>query len=150
MSQPDTKSVYRERHPVRISINMSTSTKAKLDQILGSRPRSTGMNDLLLEAVDLYLEHQEDIVGSRQHFNRTLQTRLNKLEAELSRLSMLIMFMMANGFASLAQGYINGKHSPQAANGGFYIKAGVESLITDGEQLAEQLRTIQQSMESSK
>jgi hypothetical protein len=146
LDQQNRRTGRREPHPVPISLRMSVSTKAKLDQILDSRPRSVAMNDLLLEAIDLYIDQQDDMLGSRQHFNRTLQARLNSLETHLTQMMMLIMFMMANGFALITQGDISGKRPQQAANSGFYIKSGVQ----DGQKLAEQLRAIQQSLENNK
>jgi len=150
MTDKSMREKTRERHPFPLSVRVTATMKAKLDQILEGRPRSVAMNDLILEALDLYLEQQEDVIGSRLHFNRTLQTRLNKLEAELNRLSMLMIFTMANGFATVMQGAVSGQRSAQTVHGGFYIKSGVESFIAEGSQLAEQLQNIQQSMDSNK
>lgn len=134
----------------RLTVTVTNETRYKLDQILQSRPRSTSMNDILLEAISVYLNEQEDLIGSRQHFNRTFQRSMTQLENEVIRHMNLIVFLTASGLAQLAQLNGNLEQSSTLVNPGWYLKLGVEGMLRDGERLNEQLRAIRNVVDEVK
>jgi Arc/MetJ-type ribon-helix-helix transcriptional regulator len=72
-----TKSVQR-------TIYLTPEIQERLDQLLSKRGREVSQNDLIREALRYYLDNQEDILGSRRHFQKSLQEHVDKLETHLS------------------------------------------------------------------
>jgi Arc/MetJ-type ribon-helix-helix transcriptional regulator len=66
---------------VRRSITMTQEMRDRLALLVSKQPRETTEADLIREAIRLYLDSQADIIGSRRHFQKSLQERLDKLEA---------------------------------------------------------------------
>jgi hypothetical protein len=127
----------------RITVQMSGDTRRKLDQVLKSRPRGVTLSDVVWEAIENYLSGQEDQIGSRQHFSRSLQRRIDQLEARLVNYLNLMVFMEANGFAQVVQSLTDDSSRVQP---GWFIKVGVEGMARDGEKLTNQLRLIEQDL----
>lgn len=81
---------------VRRSITMTQEMRDRLALLVSKQPRDTTEADVIREAVRLYLDNQEDIIGSRKHFQKSLQERLDKLEAGLAfHLNVLIYLLAA-------------------------------------------------------
>ena len=133
----------------RYTVNVGQEVEHKLEQILQSRPRTTSMNDIIREALDLYLNAQEDLIGSRQHFSRSLQRRIGQLETEMTRSLNLIIFLTANGFAQVVHSDPTTGKPSQATLPGWYIRSAIEGLLRDGDKLNEQLRTIQKAADAA-
>ena len=74
---------------------MTPEMRELLAQLASKEPRSTTESDLIREAIRYYLDEQEDIIGSRRHFQKSLQDRLDKLEAALSFHLNILLYMMA-------------------------------------------------------
>lgn len=81
---------------VRRSITMTQEMRDRLALLVSKQSRDTTEADIIREAVRLYLDNQEDIIGSRKHFQKSLQERLDKLEAGLVfHLNVLIYLLAA-------------------------------------------------------
>jgi predicted DNA-binding protein len=81
---------------VRRSITMTQEMRDRLALLVSKHPRDTTEADLIRESVRLYLDNQEDIIGSRKHFQKSLQERLDKLESALAfHLNVLIYLLAA-------------------------------------------------------
>lgn len=81
---------------VRRSITMTQEMRDRLALLISKQPRDTTEADIIREAIRLYLDSQEDIIGSRKHFQKSLQERLDKLEAALAfHFNVLIYLLVA-------------------------------------------------------
>jgi predicted DNA-binding protein len=81
---------------VQRSITMTQEMRDRLALLVSKQPRDTTEADLIREAIRLYLENQEDIIGSRKHFQKSLQDRLDRLESALAfHLNVLIYLLAA-------------------------------------------------------
>lgn len=81
---------------VQRSITMTQEMRDRLALLVSKQPRDTTESDLIREAIRLYLDNQEDIIGSRKHFQKSLQDRLNRLESVLAfHLNVLIYLLAA-------------------------------------------------------
>lgn len=81
---------------VRRSITMTQEMRDRLALLVSKQPRDTTEADLIREAIRLYLDSQADIIGSRRHFQKSLQERLDNLEATLAfHLNVLIYLLAA-------------------------------------------------------
>jgi predicted DNA-binding protein len=81
---------------VRRSITMTQEMQDRLALLVSKQPRDTTEADVIREAVRLYLDNQEDIIGSRKHFQKSLQDRLDRLETAFAfHLNVLIYLLAA-------------------------------------------------------
>lgn len=81
---------------VRRSITMSQEMHDRLTLMVSKQPRDITEAEIIREAVRVYLDNQEDIIGSRKHFQKSLQDRLNGLESTLTfHLNVLLYLLTA-------------------------------------------------------
>ena len=80
---------------VRRSITMTQEMRDRLALLVSKQPRDTTEADIIREAVRLYLDNQEDIIGSRKHFQKSLQERLDKLENALTFHFNVMIYLVA-------------------------------------------------------
>lgn len=81
---------------VQRSITMTQEMRDRLALLVSKQPRDTTEAALIREAIRLYLDNQEDIIGSRKHFQKSLQDRLDTLESAFAfHLNVLIYLLAA-------------------------------------------------------
>lgn len=80
---------------VRRSISMTPEMRDLLAQITAKHGRDVSENDIIRDAIRHYLDQQADVVGSRRHFQRSLQARLDRLESTLTFQMLMLTFLMA-------------------------------------------------------
>ncbi|MDL1899489.1 hypothetical protein FBR02_01830 [Anaerolineae bacterium CFX9] len=80
---------------VRRSISMTPEMRDLLAQITAKHGREVSENDIIRDAIRHYLDQQADVVGSRRHFQRSLQARLDRLESTLTFQMLMLTFLMA-------------------------------------------------------
>lgn len=80
---------------VRRSISMTQEMRDLLAQIVAKRGREVTENDLIRDAIRQYLDDQSDVVGSRRHFQKSLQTRLDRLETTLTFQMHILTYLLA-------------------------------------------------------
>ena len=81
---------------VRRSLTMTSEMHDRLALLVSKHPRDTTEADLIREAIRLYLDNQEDIIGSRKHFQKSLQERLDKLEFTLAFHLNILVYLLAD------------------------------------------------------
>lgn len=81
---------------VRRSLTMTLEMRDRLALLVSKHPRDTSEADLIREAIRLYLDNQEDIIGSRKHFQKSLQERLDKLESGLTFHLTILIYLLAS------------------------------------------------------
>lgn len=80
----------------RRSITMTQEMRDRLALLVSKQKRDTTEADLIREAIRRYLDEQEDLAGSRRHFQKTFQDRLDRLEMALAfHLNVLIYLLAA-------------------------------------------------------
>jgi hypothetical protein len=80
---------------IRRSISMTPEMRDRLQQLASKHPRTIKEADLIREAIRLYLDEQQDIIGSRRHFQKSLQQRLDQLENLLTFHLNVLIFLIA-------------------------------------------------------
>lgn len=80
---------------VRRSISMTPEMRDRLALLVSKQPRDTTETSLIREAIRFYLDQQEDLIGSRKHFQKSLQERLDRLEAGLAFHLNVLVYLMA-------------------------------------------------------
>ncbi len=79
---------------VRRSISMTPEMRDLLAQLVAKRGREVKEVDLIREAIRRYLDGEADVVGSRRHFQRTLQSRLDRLENTLAFQMNIVIYLL--------------------------------------------------------
>jgi predicted DNA-binding protein len=82
------------RKSVRRSLAMTPEMHNRLAQLVRKEPRTVTEADLIREAIRHYLDEQEDLIGSRKHFQRSLRERIDQLEAALSFHLNVLLFLI--------------------------------------------------------
>lgn len=119
---------------VQRSITMTQEMRDRLALLVSKQPRDTTEADLIREAIRLYLDNQEDIIGSRKHFQKSLQDRLDRLESTLAfHLNVLIYLLVA----------LEPEDSPER------IADAIIAARRDGETLLAQMQAVRE-MKASK
>ena len=80
---------------VRRSISMTPEMRDLLAQIAARRGRDVKEVDLIREAIRHYLDEQADVVGSRRHFQKSLQARLDELEHTLTFQTNILIYLLS-------------------------------------------------------
>jgi hypothetical protein len=95
---------------VRRSLTMTPEMRDRLMLLVSKHPRDTTEADLIREAIRIYLDTQEDIIGSRRHFQKSLQERLDKLESSIAFQLNILIYLLADSDPQLiAQAIIASK-----------------------------------------
>lgn len=82
----------------RLSIGFTSEQMRRVEEILRVRARQGEMQhktDLIRDALNLYLSHQDDIPGTRAAITRKLEGRLDAVEEQLQRQNDLLAKMVA-------------------------------------------------------
>jgi len=112
---------------VRRSISMTPEMRDLLAQIAAKHGRDVKENDLIRDAIRHYLDNQADVVGSRRHFQRSLQARLDSLESTLTFQMLMLTFLLAT---------VLGDESGEA------IDEAMATATRDGEALLKQIAAL--------
>jgi hypothetical protein len=84
LSKRGRKSGYSER----LSVGFTPEQMRRVEEILRVRARDGKMQhktDLIRDALNLYLSHQDDIPGTRAAITRKLEGRLDTVEEQLQK-----------------------------------------------------------------
>lgn len=77
----------------RLSIGFTLEQMRRIEEILRVRARTGEMQhktDVIRDAVNLYLSHQDDIPGTRAAITRKLEGRIEAVEEQLQRQNILL------------------------------------------------------------
>ena len=72
-----------KRFEARLNVYISAELQRKLEQIRDQRGPKVTVPDIVREAVRLYIDNEEEIIGSRRHFQRNLRDSITTAELEL-------------------------------------------------------------------
>ena len=114
---------------VKRSLNMSEEMHGLLLQITAKRGRDVTESDIIREAIREYLDEQSDLVGSKRHFQKSLQARIDRLESILTFQANVQIYLLSALFESDADDAL------------------AEAIITakrDGEVLLAQIRAVRE------
>ncbi len=88
----------RNGYTERLSVGFTPEQMRRIEEILRVRARQGEMQhktDLIRDALNLYLGHQDDIPGTRAAITRKLEGRMDAVEAQLQRQNDLLEKMVA-------------------------------------------------------
>jgi Arc/MetJ-type ribon-helix-helix transcriptional regulator len=89
---------------VQRSIVITEAMRDRLQQLVSKHGREFSESDLIREAIRRYLDEQEDVIGSRRHFAKSFQDRVDGLEMALNFHLNVLIYLVAAGLAVLLAG----------------------------------------------
>ena len=92
------KRKQRNGYTERLSAGFTPEQMRRVEELLRVRARQGEMQhktDLIRDALNLYLSHQDDIPGTRAAITRKLEVRLDAVEEQLQRQNDLLEKMVA-------------------------------------------------------
>jgi predicted DNA-binding protein len=96
---------------VRRSLSMTPEMAQRLSQIARTKPRNITEADLIREAIRRYLDEQEDLTGSRKHFQRTFRERIDRMEEAVAFQLNVLIHLLALDEDSLRDAIIAAKRN---------------------------------------
>ncbi len=124
---------------VRRSVAMTPQLRARLQQLLDKQGKEVTEADLIRQAIREFLDRQEDISGSRAHFRKTFQERIDALETTLTfRLDMLLA-LLAHGLAVMLPVFTEQPITPEEL-----IQAAIIAAARDAQALQNQIKTVRE------
>ena len=132
------------KFPCRYPLTVTEEMDQKLTQILARMERGTSRNDLIRIAIRQYIDDQEDIIGSRRHFSKSLQNRLDQLENNLLFYLDVIIFLLAASLALIIQA-VTRDNKVQSAN---LIRVAIKTALTEGPILNKQVAAVREELGS--
>ncbi len=91
--------VEHKRFDARLNVYVSLEIQRKLEQLRDQRGPQTTVPDLVREAIRLYIDNEEEIIGSRRHFQRGLRETIDATKSELlwnDLVTLAFMWQMLN------------------------------------------------------
>jgi predicted DNA-binding protein len=82
------------RKSVRRTLAMTPQMAQRLNQIASTKPRNVTEADLIREAIRRYLDEQDDLAGSRKHFQRSFRQRIDQIEEAVTFQLNVLIFLL--------------------------------------------------------
>lgn len=115
---------------VQRSIAMTEEMQDRLKQLVSKHGREFTESDLIREAIRRYLDDQEDLIGSRRHFQKSFQERIDRLEFTLGFHLNVLLHLTASGFSLTLQAITKQKVPSQQLLQNAIIAARRDSALT--------------------
>lgn len=122
---------------VRRSIAMTPQMRLRLQQVLDRETRDVTEADLIRQAIREFLDQQEDLSGSKAHFRKTFQTRIDALETALTFRLDVLLALVAHGLAVMLPVF-----TEQPITADELIQAAIVAAARDSQALQKQIATV--------
>jgi len=133
------------RYPKRVTVYVTTELLHKLTQLRDQRGAKESIPDVVRDAIRVYVDEQEQIIGSRRHFQKalrediqTLAQQIEALHAETFQHQVFSVIMTANGLAALLS-----QQTGKAVTCETVLRAAAAPGINLAEQVAGLMQRIQ-------
>jgi len=132
----------RKKYSVRCTLNISPDMAERFQTLLIKQEREVSMNDLYRTALRQYLDDQEDVIGSRRHFSKSLQNRLDQLENNLLFYLNVLVFLIASCLAVLIQAVTKDAKVQSSA----LIRTAIATALKEGPTLNKQIAAVREEL----
>jgi Arc/MetJ-type ribon-helix-helix transcriptional regulator len=124
-------------YTTRRSVAMTPQLRARLQQLLAKQGKDVTEADLIRQAIREFLDRQEDLTGSRAHFRKTFQARIDTLDAALTFRLDVLLALVAHGLAVMLPVFTEQPITPQEL-----IQAAIVAAARDAETLRQQIDAV--------
>ncbi|MBE7511472.1 MAG: hypothetical protein HS103_01470 [Anaerolineales bacterium] len=122
---------------IRRSIAMTPEMHSRLEQLVSKLGRDITESDLIREAIRLYLDEQQDIIGSRRHFARSFQDRIDRLEYALEFHLNVLLLLLANALPQMLPHFTKERTTTSQL-----LQQAIIAARRDGERLLAQMDAV--------
>ncbi len=92
---------------VRRSVAMTQEMHNRLAQLVSKQSQDVTEADLIREAIRRYLDEQEDLIGSRRHFQKSLRQRVDQLENAVGFQLNVLIYLLAEDDQQIETAILN-------------------------------------------
>jgi len=124
---------------VRRSVAMTTDMRARLEQLLTRETRDVTEADLIRQAIREFLDRQEDLTGSKAHFRKAFQARIDELQNDLEFHLQVIIALLAHGLAVMLPVFTEQPVTPLEL-----IQVAIVSAQQNADSIRSQIDTVRQ------
>jgi Arc/MetJ-type ribon-helix-helix transcriptional regulator len=125
---------------VRRSVAMTPQLRARLQQLLDKQGKEVTEADLIRQAIREFLDQQEDIAGSRAHFRKTFQGRIDELQTDLTFRLDVLLALLAQGLALMLPVF-----TEQSITAAELIQAAIVTARRESEAIQAQIDAVRKS-----
>jgi Arc/MetJ-type ribon-helix-helix transcriptional regulator len=124
---------------IRRSVAMTPDMRARLEQLLTRETRDVTEADLIRQAIREFLDRQENITGSKAHFRKAFQARIDELQNDLEFHLHVIIALLAHGLAVMLPVFTEQPITPLEL-----IQAAIVSAQQNADSLRSQIDTVRE------
>jgi Arc/MetJ-type ribon-helix-helix transcriptional regulator len=124
---------------VRCSVAMTPQLRARHQQLIDTQGKGVTEADLIRQAIREFLDRQEDIAGSRAHFRKTFQERIDALETALTSHFDLLLALFVHGLAVMLPVFTEQSITPEEL-----IQAAIVAAPRDAQVLQNKIKTVRE------
>lgn len=135
----------RTKYSVRYTLSVTEDMAHRLQQVLDQQDRSISLNDLLRIAIRQYLDDQEDVIGSRRHFSKSLQQRFDQMESRVIFYLNILIYLVAAGLAVIIQAATKDSRMQSVA----LIRTAIAATLKEGKLLNQQIQAVRDELGDS-
>lgn len=125
---------------IRRSVAMTPQLRARLQQLLDKQGKEVTEADLIRQAIREFLDQQEDIAGSRAHFRKAFQGRIDKLQTDLVFRLDVLLALLAYGLAVMLPVF-----TEQPITAAELIQAAIVAARRESETIRAQMDAVRKS-----
>lgn len=92
----------KKKYDYRLNVYVTAELQRKLEQVRDQRGPKVTVPDIVREALRQYLDYEEDVIGSRRHFQRNLREALDDTTAELTWQQIVLLAFVWQNTSALA------------------------------------------------
>jgi predicted DNA-binding protein len=123
----------------RRSVAMTPEMRSRLKQLVSKQGREMTESDLIREAIRLYLDEQQDLIGSRRHFAKSFQDRIDRLEYATAFHLNVLTYLLASALALMLPHFTKERTSAQQL-----IQQAIIAARRDGDTLLAQIEAVRE------
>ena len=131
--------LMRATKTVRRSVAMTPQLRARLQQLIDQQDKEITEAELIRQAIREYLDRQEDITGSKAHFRKTFQARIDELQDDLEFHLQVIIALLAHGLAVMLPVFTEQPVTPLEL-----IQAAIVSAQQNADSIRSQIDMVRQ------
>lgn len=131
--------LMRATKTVRRSVAMTPQLRARLQQLIDQQDKEITEAEIIRQAIREYLDRQEDITGSKAHFRKTFQVRIDELQDDLEFHLQVIIALLAHGLAVMLPVFTEQPVTPLEL-----IQAAIVSAQQNADSLRSQIDTVRE------
>jgi len=131
--------LMRATKTVRRSVAMTPQLRARLQQLIDQQDKEITEAELIRQAIREYLDRQEDITGSKAHFRKTFQARIDELQDDLEFHLQVIIALLAHGLAVMLPVFTEQPITPLEL-----IQAAIVSAQQNADSIRSQIDMVRQ------